>query len=74
MSEASVYVKWPVGRKTQELNLKTNEEGVARSPVIPQGKTLIQIVAQGWKTYGMWFDVNQAEQTIQVHLTRPSSN
>jgi hypothetical protein len=74
VSEASVYVKWPVGRKTQELNLKTNEEGVARSPVIPQGKTLIQIVAQGWKTYGMWFDVNQAEQTIQVHLTRPSSN
>lgn len=79
VSEASVYVKWLEGRKlrkdkTLELNLKTNQEGVARSPEIPQGKTLIQIVAEGWKTYGMWFDVNQNEQTIQIHLTRPSSN
>ena len=58
--------------KTIELNLKTNQEGVARSPEIPQGKTLIQIIAPGWKTYGEWHDVNQSEQTIEIHLVRPT--
>jgi hypothetical protein len=76
VANASVYVKFSQGRKLRKdktfaLNLKTNEEGVARSPEIPQGKTLIQVVAPGWKTYGEWHDVNQSEQTIEVHLVRP---
>ena len=78
VADASVYVKFPQERKirknkTIELNLKTNQEGVARSPEIPQGKTLIQVVAPGWKTYGEWHDVNQSEQTIEIHLVRPTA-
>lgn len=77
VADASVYVKFAPDHKnrkakTIELNLKTNQEGVARSPEIPQGKTLIQIVAPGWKTYGEWHDVNQSEQTIEIHLVRPT--
>jgi hypothetical protein len=77
VADASVYVKFSQDRKIRknkaiELNLKTNQEGVARSPEIPQGKTLIQVVAPGWKTYGQWQDVNQSEQTIEIHLNRPS--
>ena len=30
---------------------------------------LIQIVAPGWKTYGQRFDIEQAEQTIPIHLS-----
>ena len=56
-----------------EFNLKTNQEGVARSPEIPKGKILIQIVAPTWKTFGEYFDVNQDEQTIQIHLVRPTT-
>jgi len=79
VSEASVYVKWlQEGKlhksKTLEMDLKTNEEGIAASQEVPQGKILIQVVVPDWKTYGMWFDVNQSEQSIEVHLVRPSSN
>src|SRR6266581_3873389 len=51
VDNASVYLRFPKEKKV-ELDLKTNQEGVARSPEIPQGKVLIQIVAPGWKTYG----------------------
>jgi hypothetical protein len=75
--DASVYVKFTEDRKLRkdkkfELNLKTNEEGVTRTPDIPQGRVLIQIVAPGWKTYGEYFELNQAEQTIPIHLARPA--
>ena len=50
----------PDADKKAELDLKTNQEGIARSPEIPQGKILVQIVAPGWKTYGEFHDI--AEQ------------
>lgn len=76
VADASVYVKFSEDRKILkdkhiELSLKTNEQGITRSPEIPTGKTLIQVIAPGWKTYGEWFDVNQSEQTIAIHLVRP---
>jgi len=79
LADASVYVRFPANPKAPngkliELNLKTNQQGVAESPEIPQGKVLIQVIAPGWKTYGEWFDVKQQEQTIPVHLVRPTTN
>jgi hypothetical protein len=76
--DASVYLKFSQERKVLkdraiEFNLKTNQEGVARSPEIPKGKILIQIVAPTWKTFGEYYDVNQDEQTIQIHLVRPTT-
>ena len=72
VSQASVYLRFPKEKKV-ELDLKTNQEGVARSPEIPSGKVLIQIVAPGWKTYGEYHDVSAGEQTIQIHLVRPTT-
>jgi hypothetical protein len=72
VDNASVYLRFPKEKKV-ELDLKTNQEGVARSPEIPQGKVLIQIVAPGWKTYGEYHDVSESEQTIQIHLVRPTT-
>lgn len=74
--EASVYVKFAEKRtllpnKKIELNLKTSQEGVARSPEIPQGRILIQIVAPGWQTFGEWYEIRKSERTIQIHLKRP---
>jgi hypothetical protein len=76
VTEASVYVKFTVVRKRAkdqklEFDLKTNQEGVARAPDIPQGKVLIQIVATGWKTFGQYYDVDSDQQTIHIALERP---
>jgi hypothetical protein len=70
VSQASVYLRFPKEKKV-ELDLKTNQEGIARSPEIPRDKVLIQIVAPGWKTYGEYHDLSDGDQTIQVHLVRP---
>jgi hypothetical protein len=76
VQEASVYVKFTevhkLGNgKKLEFDLKTNQEGVARAPDIPQGKVLIQIVAPGWESFGQYYDVVQDQQTIHIELSRP---
>jgi hypothetical protein len=76
VQQASVYVKFTVVRKVGkdqkfEFDFKTNDDGVARAPDIPQGKILIQIVATGWKSFGQYYDVVQDNQTIHIELERP---
>lgn len=75
--DASVYLKYTEGKllrdKKVEYNLKTNQNGVARSPEIPKGRVLIQIVSPGWKTFGQYYAIDQDEQTIQINLERPST-
>jgi hypothetical protein len=76
VDSASVYVKYVQGRllgkdKKIEMNLKTNLSGVVHVPEIPRGKFLIQVIAPGWKTFGEYYEVDQAEQTINIELARP---
>lgn len=76
VENASVYVRYVEehkhGRdKKIEMNLKTNQSGICHAPVIPPGKFVVQVIADGWKTYGEVYDLNQAEQTIQINLVRP---
>ena len=76
IENASVYIKYIEERKikknkTVELNVKTNREGTAHVPEAPTGRALIQVVADGWKTYGKWYDVTDAKQTIKIHLDKP---
>jgi hypothetical protein len=76
IDSASVYVRYVEehkhGRdKKIEMNLKTNQEGVCHVPVIPPGKFVVQVIAEGWKTYGEYYELNQAEQTINIALVRP---
>jgi hypothetical protein len=76
VENASVYLKYVQERKLKknkkvELNVKTNREGTAHIPEAPTGRVLIQVVADGWKTYGRWYDITDAKQTIKVHLERP---
>jgi len=73
IADASVYLRYADDKKF-ELDLKTNQEGVARSPEIRQGKILIQIVAPGWKTYGEYHDISETEPTIQIHLMKPTTH
>jgi hypothetical protein len=76
VENASVYLKYVEERKfakdkKYELNVKTNRDGVAHVPDAPLGRVLIQIVAEGWKTYGRWFDITDAKEPIKIHLDRP---
>jgi hypothetical protein len=76
VENASVYLKYVAERKIvkdkqYELNVKTNREGIAHVPGAPLGRVLIQIIAEGWKTYGRWYDITDAKQPIKIHLDRP---
>ena len=76
VQNASVYFKYEEGRilrkdKKYALNVKTNREGSAHLPDVPLGKVLIQVVADGWKTYGQYYDVTDPGATIKIHLDRP---
>ena len=76
VENASVYVKYIEERtlrkdKKLELNVKTNRDGIAHVPDAPLGRVLVQVVAEGWHSYGRWFDITDPKQTIKVHLERP---
>ncbi len=76
IDSASVYVRYVEEHKHGkdkkiEMNLKTNQSGVCHVPVIPPGKFIVQVIADGWKTYGEYYDINQTEQTINISLVRP---
>ncbi len=76
VENASVYLKYVEEHvikhnKKTESNVKTNQEGIAHVPDAPFGRALVQIVAEGWKPYGRWYDIAEAKQTIKIHLERP---
>jgi hypothetical protein len=76
VENASVYVKFIEEHaikkdKKLEMNVKTSRDGIAHVPNAPMGRILVQVVAEGWKTYGRWLDLTDPKQTIKVHLERP---
>ena len=76
IDSASVYIRFVEVHKHGkdkkiEMNLKTNQSGVCHVPVIPPGKFLVQVIADGWKTFGEYYDINQTEQTINITLDHP---
>jgi hypothetical protein len=76
IENASVYLKYVEEHKLAknkqfELNVKTNREGIAHVPDAPLGRVLIQIVAEGWKSFGRWYDITSTKEPIKIHLDRP---
>lgn len=75
IENASVYVKTEephaLKDKKTEANVKTNVQGIAHVPNPPTGRVLIQVVADGWKPFGHWFDISDLEQVVKIHLDRP---
>jgi len=79
IDRADVVVKFVKGRSVIKLGkkirtsweMRTNQEGIAKVPEIPQGTILIQVIAKGYQTYGQTFDVDEAEKTIEVKLNSP---
>jgi hypothetical protein len=75
VANASVYVKFSEPGKLKDkqyaLDVKTNPDGVAHVPEAPVGKVLIQVVAEGWKTFGQEYELAETNQTIRIHLEKP---
>jgi hypothetical protein len=79
VDRAGVVVKFVEGRSKIKLGKKimtrwetrTNQEGLARIPEIPQGKILVQVIAHGYQTFGDTIEVNDGEKTIEVKLKPP---
>jgi len=56
-------------RTTYEL--RTNQDGEAKVPEIPQGEIRVQVNAKGFQTFGQIFDVTQEEKQIDITLNPP---
>ncbi len=81
VERASVIVRFVEGRSAVKLGkkimtsyqLKTNQEGVAIIPAIPQGKIQVQIIAKNFQTFGQVFDDAEEEKTIEIKLNDPQA-
>jgi len=76
VDSASVYVRYVEERKLRkdkkiEMNVKTNKEGIVRVPEVPKGRVLIQVIAEGWKTFGRWYEITADEEVVKIKLEKP---
>lgn len=81
VDRAGVIVRFIEGRSVVKLGkkirttyeLRTNQEGLAKIPSIPQGKILIQVIAKGYQTFGQTFDIGEEEKTVEITLKPPQT-
>jgi len=79
VDRASVVVRFVQGRSIVKLGKKerttwetrTNQDGIAKIPEMPQGTVLVQVIAKGYQTVGKNYEVNQDDQTIEIKLNPP---
>lgn len=79
IDRAGVVVRFVEGRSVAKLGkkirttfeMRTNQEGIAKVPSIPQGTILIQVIAKGYQTFGQKYDVNEEEKTIEIKMNPP---
>jgi hypothetical protein len=56
------------------LEIKTNEDGKAIIDVIPIGDTVrLQVIANGYQTYGQDYKIDKAEMSMEVKMKRPGA-
>lgn len=77
VDNASVYLHWEEPRflrheRQMEFDLKTDMKGVAFVKDVPRRKLLIQVVKDGWRPFGRYYQLNEAEQKITIKLEPPA--
>ena len=61
-------------RNKGSLEVKSNEDGKAVIDVIPIGDTVrLQVIANGFQTYGQDYKIDKAEMKMEVRLKRPGA-
>ena len=79
VERASVVLRFEEGRQIAKFGkmkkvsweVRTNTEGVAKFPPLPQGKVRIQVIAKNYATFGKSYDISEPQKTIQIQLEPP---
>lgn len=75
IARASVVIARLKGKKLKKiakgLQLKTSQRGTAPLPPLKQGPYLLQVINQGYQTFGGRIDLSEEEQTVTVTLKKP---
>jgi hypothetical protein len=75
VARASLIVKTLKGKKLDKVDetfqLRTSQQGSVPLPPLKQGFALIQVIAEGYQTYGERIELSQPEQTVVVILKPP---
>jgi hypothetical protein len=72
----AAVVLHPVNRKGKQerrgMELKTDPEGRTGFDGIPYGSLRVQVLAQGFQTFGEDYDINKPDMEIRIKLKRPA--
>lgn len=81
VDRAEVIVRWHANAKHPRagfgravrttFEMRSNQEGEANVPEIPQGNILIQINAKGYQTFGKVYQIDEEEKIIEIALNPP---
>ena len=75
VARASVVVRTLKGKRLRKIGrsfeLRTSQAGTAPLPPLKQGHVLIQVIAEGYQTYGKRLELNEIDQTYTVTLELP---
>jgi hypothetical protein len=72
----AAVIMHPVDKGKQQrggVELKTDGDGKTNYDGIPYGKLRIQVLAQGFQTYGEDFDIDKPKMEFTVKLKRPQT-
>ena len=58
-------------KKLIHWELKTNQEGIAHFPPVPEGMIQLQVITQKYQTYGKKLEIEGEEKTIDITLNPP---
>lgn len=76
IENATVYVKYKQERflrkdKERSWSAKTDSEGKAAFPPLPEGEVLVQVVVKGWKPYGRFHYLRAPKHVLEIKLKPP---
>jgi hypothetical protein len=81
VDRAEVIIRWHANAKhpragfgrnvRTQFEVRSNQDGEATVPEVPQGNILVQVNAKGYQTFGHVFEINEAEKTVDVKLNPP---
>ena len=59
--------------KKMHWELKTNQQGIAHFPPVPEGTVQLQVITKVYQTYGKKLDIEGEEKTIDITLNPPQT-
>lgn len=75
VARASLIVRTLKGKKKNKvdksLQLRTSQQGTAPIPPLKRGFVLIQVIAEGYQTFGDRYELTDPEQTVTITLKPP---